>query len=52
MGKDDMSVAAGPGQLGAIRRPGQAEHTSCVGLLQRIGPLEKGQMNNEMVNCW
>lgn len=43
MGKDDMSVAAGPGQLGAVCRPGQAEHTACVGLLQCIGPLEGGE---------
>lgn len=42
MGKDDMPVAAGPGQLGAVCRPGQAEHTACVGLLQCIGPLEGG----------
>lgn len=42
MGKDDMPVAAGPSQLGAVCRPGQAEHTACVGLLQRIGPLEGG----------
>ena len=40
MGKDDMPIAAGPSQLSAIRRPGQSEHTACVWLLQRIGPLE------------
>lgn len=33
MGKDDMSVATGPGQLGAIGRPSQAEHAAGVGLL-------------------
>lgn len=42
VGKDDMPVATGPGQLGAVCRPGQAEHTACVGLLQCIGPLEGG----------
>lgn len=40
MRKDDMSVSAGPGQLGAVRRPGQAEHAACVRFLQRVGPLQ------------
>lgn len=47
MGKDDMPDAAGPSQLGAICRPGQAENTACVGLLQRIGPLEGGGKGRE-----
>lgn len=47
MGKDDMPIAAGSSQLGAICRPGQAEYTACVGLLQRIGPLEGGDKGKE-----
>lgn len=47
MGKDDMPIATGPSQLGAVCRPGQAEHTAGVGLLQRIGPLEGGGMGRE-----
>lgn len=42
MSKDDMPVATGPSHLGAICRPGQAEHTACVGFLQGVGPLEGG----------
>lgn len=49
MGKDDMPDAAGPSQLGAICRPGQAENTACVGLLQRIGPLEGGGKGKERI---
>lgn len=47
VGKDDMSVSAGPGQLGAIRRPGQVEHAACVGFLQRVGPLEGEEQSRE-----
>lgn len=43
MGKDDMPVATGPSQLGAICGPGQTEHAACVGFLQCIGPLERGR---------
>lgn len=43
MGKDDMPVATGPSQLGAICRPGQGEHTACVGLLQCVGPLDQAR---------
>lgn len=51
MGKDDMSVATGPSQLCAVCRPGQAEHAACVGLLQRIGPLQGGDRGeNNIVN--
>ncbi|TNN80346.1 hypothetical protein EYF80_009370 [Liparis tanakae] len=55
VGEDDMPVATGPGQLGAVCRPGQAEHTACVGLLQRIGPLggggEMGEREQHGRNC-
>lgn len=53
MGKDDMPIATGPSQLGAVCRPGQGEHTACVGLLQCIGPLDQArreQIENNMVN--
>lgn len=50
MGKNDMSISAGPGQLGAIRRPGQAEHTACVGFLQCIGPLEGEERGKDQRN--
>lgn len=42
VGKDDLPVATGPGQLCAVCGPGQAEHTPCVGLLQCVGPLQGG----------
>lgn len=42
--EDDLAVPACSCQLSAISRPGQAEHTACVWLLQCIRPLrtEKG----------
>lgn len=44
VGKDDMAVAAGPGQLRAICRPGEVEDAECVGLFHSVGPLEdRGQ---------
>lgn len=47
MGKDDMSISAGPSQLGTVCSPGQAEHTACVGLLQCVGPLQGGEEGRE-----
>lgn len=49
MGKNDMPITAGSSQLGAIGRPGQTEHAACVGLLQRIGPLEGGDNGKELL---
>lgn len=40
VGKDDMAVAAGAGQLRAICRPGEVEDAECVGLFHSVGPLE------------
>lgn len=40
MGKDDMPVAAGPGQLRAICGPGEVKDAECVGLFHSVGPLE------------
>lgn len=40
MGKNDMAVAAGPRQLGAICRPGEVKDTQRVGLFHRVGPLD------------
>lgn len=40
MGKNDMPVAASPGQLCAICRPGEVKDAECVGLIHGVGPLE------------
>lgn len=49
MGEDDMPVAAGPRQLGAICRPGQAEHAARVGFLQRVRPLGLGDEREQQL---
>lgn len=46
MGEDDMAVAAGPRQLGAICGPSQTEHTASVGFLQCVRPLWGQQKYN------
>lgn len=42
MGKNDMAVAAGPRQLGAICRPGEVKDTERVGFFHGVGPLDDG----------
>lgn len=40
VGKDDMAVAARPGQLRAICGPGEVKDAERVGLFHGVGPLE------------
>lgn len=47
MGKDDVPVAAGPGQLRAICGPGEVKDAKCVGLFHGVGPLDKSGTKKE-----
>lgn len=55
MGKDDMAVAAGPGQLRAICGPGEVKDAECVGLFHGVGPLDdrgkEGKWKNSSPKC-
>lgn len=52
MGKDDMPVAAGPGQLRAICGPGEVKDAECVGLFHSVGPLEDRDKEGEKKRGW